>query len=323
MYYVATNGSDLLGDGSILNPWLTIQHAINIIEAIPPSSSNQPAVNIAPGTYSGSLTFTKGYISLISPYNAKDYTQVVKIVGNITITITDTDDLFNKQVIIQGIQIIGSVIDNSTKQHSLTLQDCYIYAEDRALYQNSSADCRTRVYNCVLNSVTSSGSTNPQVEISAGDAYFDRADLSYNGNGNVLRVNGTAAIYASICEFASGTSLAASPGVSVVSIQTTRACTFGYCLFRFLNTATKTNANGFWLLRYDPVTLPGEGINVAYCSFAANGMSTSEYVAGSSGTGPGATSAIIAFGACLAQPGNAFNIAGTVGVNKFSLSVVS
>jgi hypothetical protein len=326
MYYVATNGNNTTGDGSILNPWLTIQHAITTIESIPPTSTTQPVINIAPGTYVENITFTKGYISMISPYNGKDYTLLAKINGNVLINITDADDLYSKQVIIQGIQIIGTVTDTSTKKHTLTLQDCYIYSDGRALYQNSTADCRTRVYNSLVNSDTTL-STDPLVEISAGDAYFDRVDFSYKGDGNVLLVNGTgvtaAAVYATLCDFTSSTSSTSAPGVTVVSVQTTRACTFGYCLFRFLNSGTKTNADGFWLLRYDPSSLPGAGINVAYCSFAANGMSTSENIAGSSGTGPLTNSAIIAFGACVAQPGTAFSIDGTNGVNKLALTVVS
>jgi hypothetical protein len=320
MYYVATNGNDTTGDGSYLKPWATIQFAITTIEAIPPTTSTQAVINIAPGTYVENLTFTKGYISVISPYNGREYSQTARISGNITVNITDTDDLYTKQVILQGIQVIGQITDVSTKQHSLHIQDCYLYANDYVVYQNSTAaDCRTRLRNCIINSDT--GTANPQVEIANGDAYLDQVECSYNGTGNVLLVSGTGAVYATNCDFTSTSTSTASPGIQVVYISSTRMSTFGICLFRFMDSGVKTNANGFWLLRYEPSSFPGAGISIAYCTFAAYGMATSQSVAGSSGTNPG--DAIIAHGNCTAIPNQAYAIAGTLGVNKFPFSTVS
>lgn len=310
MYYVAKNGNNGTGDGSYSKPWLTVQHAINQLEAIPLTAATQAVVNLAPGHYVENLTFTNGYISIVSPMNANDVNEVVEIEGNVLINITaGAADLFNKQVIFQGIQITGSVTDTSTIQHTLMLQDCYLYGSDRLLYQNCTVDNRTRIYNCQINS-SSPASTVPCVEIASGDAYLERIDFDYNGLAPVLKVSGTGAAFASLCDFTNSSASSAAPGIKVVYVTSTRGSSFGNSLFRFSNSAAKTNANGFYCLFYEPPALPGAGIAVLYCTFIATGMDSSQNVAASTGTGaplpgplPSPTSALITYGGCFSAPG--------------------
>jgi hypothetical protein len=324
MYYVATNGSDATGDGSFLNPWLTIQNAINLIEAIPPTAATQAVINLAPGHYTENLLFTTGYIAVISPFNANDLNEVAEVIGNVAIQMTSgTDDLFNRQVMFQGIQITGNIYDDSTRQHTLMIQDCYLFGSGQLLWQNSSVDCRTRIYNCEVNS-SSPASTDAMVRISRGDCYLERQDMTYNGLAPVLAVDGSGAVFASNTDFTSSSTSTALPGIKVVHVTSTRACSFGNCLFRFTSSAAKTNLNGFWLLRFDAPALPATGgVSILYCAFAATGMNTGQSVAGTNGTGSG-TSAIIAHGACFSVvPGTASSIAGSVGVNKLPFTAVS
>jgi len=328
MYYVAKNGNDTTGDGSYLNPYLTIQKAIDVTEAIPVNDQTQAVVNLAPGHYTENLVFNRGYISIISPYNINDLNEGCEITGSISVNITlGTDDLFNKQVVFQGIQITGSITDTSSKQHTLILQDCYLFGANQCLHQNSSVNCRTRIYNCEINDSTASGSTNAQIRISRGDAYMERLDCSYSNNGSVLLVDGAGAAYASYCNFASSTTLQApllpgQEGVRVVWVTSSRASTFANCVFQFTSTNPKTNLANFWCFRYDAPSLPGAGVSLGFCSFAPAGMNSGQSVAGSNGTGS-STSAIIAFGACLAAPGGASSIAGTLGVNKVPFTAVA
>ena len=329
MYYVAKNGSDISGNGSYLNPWLTIQNAINVLEAIPVSDQTQAVINLAPGHYTENVTFTKGYIALISPYNINDVNEGCEITGNVTVNITTgTDDLYNKQVVLQGVQVTGTITDTSTKAHTIILQDCYIFGANQCFHQNTAAgvDVRTRLYNCEINDSTNTGSTNPMIRISRGDAYLERLDCSYRNNGNVLRVDGTGAVFASYCNFVSETSLSsptspAGSGVRVVWVISSRASTFGLCTFQFSNSATKTNADNFWLFRYDAPSFPGAGMSLGFCSFAPAGMNSGQSVAGSNG-GTG-NPALIAYGNCLATPGGASTIAGTLGINKIAFTAVA
>ncbi len=324
MYYVATNGDDVVGDGSYLKPWATIQYAIDQIELVPPTAATQAVINLAPGHYTENLTFSTGYIAVVSPFNTNDANEVAEITGDIAINIVaGIDDLFNKQVMFQGIQITGSVVDSSTKQHTLLIQDCYLFGSGQLLWQNCSVNCRTRFYNSEVNS-SDPASTDACLRISNGDAYLERLDCTYNGLAPVLAVDGSGAAFSSLCDFTSTSASTALPGIKVVHVTSTRASSFGNCLLRFTSANAKTNLNGFWLLRFDAPTLPATGaVSVLYTAFAATGMSTLQSVAGTNGSGSG-TSAIIAHGACFSVvPGTASSIAGSVGVNKLPFTAVS
>src|ERR1700723_4241273 len=52
--YVATTGNDSTGDGSIGNPWLTLNHA----NAQAPTAGT--CINVAPGTYAAGVLITHG-----------------------------------------------------------------------------------------------------------------------------------------------------------------------------------------------------------------------------------------------------------------------
>ena len=322
MFYVAKNGSDLSGDGSYLNPWLSIQNAITQVEALAPTVLNQAVINVAPGHYTGNLTFTTGYMSVVSPFNTNDTNEVCEVIGDVLVNVTvGADDLQNKQVIFQGLQISGTITDTSTKQHTLLIQDCYLFPQVQALRQISTADCRTRFYNCEVNDsitpVVGAPSTIPMIQISRGDAYFERLDCTSANNNSVLLVDASGAVFATNCNFVSQSTiqvplLPGQVGIRVVWITSNRASTFAYCTFQFAASTAlnnKTNAAGFWLLRYEPPTSSAlNGISIGYCSFAPFGFASSEFVAGSNGSQgptPPAFIAPIFYGACLSLPSSA------------------
>jgi hypothetical protein len=331
MYYVATNGSDT-NDGSFLKPWLTIQHAIDQIELVPPTSQTQAVINLAPGHYVEDLLFSVGYMAVISPFNANDINEVAELTGNVTISITTgADDRASKQVMFQGIQISGKIYDDSTKQHTLMIQDCYLFGDNstggQLLHQNCTVDCRTRIYNCEVNS-TSPASVLPCIRISNGDCYMERLDIDYDGLAPVLACDGSGTVFATNTDFTNSSTSTALPGIKVVHMTNTRVSSFNNCLFRFFSTATKTNNaptnNGFYLLRFDP-PLPTTGaVSLLYCAFAANGLSTANFVAGTNGTVTPSQPAIIAHASCFSIVGATANfIQGTVGVNKAPFTAVS
>lgn len=289
-YYVAKNGNDTTGDGSAFNPYLTIQKAITIFEATTPTSRTQSIIYVAPGLYTESLTFTKGYVALISNYNALNVVQTCEISGNISVAITTGGDLANNQVIIQGFQITGSITDTSTQQHTLTIQDSYINAANRALYQNASADARTRLYNCVFATQAKTVSSLPQIDISRGSAFLERVDATYNsdGSGPVLLVEGNAGVTCILCNFASNTTSSDSSGsaVKVVNITTNgRSSVFNNCSFTFESTATTgtrgngTGGSGFYCLYYNQSSSTSFNTTLAYCRFKSLSFSTSTPIA--------------------------------------------
>ena len=252
-YYVAKNGSDS-NDGSYSRPWLTIQYAISAIEA---TESDDCAIYVAFGEYVENLTFTKGYISLISPLNTQDTNEICKITGNISVAIiAGLDNINANTILLQGFLVGGSVIDTSLSQHTLFLQDCYIYADNRALYQNSSVDVRTRLANVEIKQDGGGGYTDPMIEIARGDCYMERVDAESRENCSVFTVSGTGAISrAVLCAFeaSSGTK----PMVDIVS---TRAGSFGNSSFISAGGARYAIAISS---RASPIILSGNVFSVA------------------------------------------------------------
>ena len=180
-FYVSANGSDLTGIGSILQPYATIQKAITEAELVC-SQTNQCVIYVAPGTYTENLTITKGYLSIIGETSTAIQAGHYGLTGDITINKTDTDDLFQCFVILQGLVIRGSVIDTSTKQHSLTLQDCRIITPISRSYavqvQQENVDKRVRIINCYIQENSATAFTDALVYVAGGWLYLERCDLT-------------------------------------------------------------------------------------------------------------------------------------------------
>ena len=237
-WYVAKNGNDATGDGSYSNPYLTIQTAINEVEA--QSTANLiGVVNISPGHYTEDLTFTNGYIALIGTNgNTQDSNELTEVIGNILINITaGADDKFNKQVMLCNLQMTQSpdvadplVYDTSTKQHTLFLQNSYLFGKGALLHQNSSVDCVTRMTQVEVNQDSAAGIVGPTLRFSSGTVYMERCDVDTNQDTNSMLVDNTAVIARCVlCSFESNSATASAK--AVVSIQNNLLHTFGNCSF--------------------------------------------------------------------------------------------
>ena len=80
-FYVATTGSDA-ADGSILTPWLTIQHALNHIASN--ISSGKIIIHVADGTYTEELVVYSFFGAVGAAENILHGPVVVEILGNTT-----------------------------------------------------------------------------------------------------------------------------------------------------------------------------------------------------------------------------------------------
>ena len=86
--YVDMNRGDTYTEtGSVLQPFKTIQAAINAVSA--PSSTNRWEINIAKGTYPENFTVNQSYINLVGE-------QWTKLTGTVTIVKADGTGLFTK-----------------------------------------------------------------------------------------------------------------------------------------------------------------------------------------------------------------------------------
>lgn len=93
-FYVATTGNDTTGDGSVGNPWLTIQHAVDQVVRYDYENLYTATINVADGTYNEGV----GVRCLVKPYRYL-YGNGVSIIGNTTtpanVVVNGTGDVFD------------------------------------------------------------------------------------------------------------------------------------------------------------------------------------------------------------------------------------
>jgi hypothetical protein len=138
--------------GGITEPLLTIQEAIDRAAAINPKTG---IINvfIADGSYNDSIAIsgaTGGYVQLNGAAPSQNNAFGVVIRGSILIDISaGPDDLINRQVIFNGLQINSNIQNTSTKQHTVIIQNCRFFP---AATTNgiSIADINTATSNRVL-----------------------------------------------------------------------------------------------------------------------------------------------------------------------------
>jgi hypothetical protein len=237
MWYVAKNGNDTTGDGSYSNPYSTIQKAIDIVEA-QSSQNNHGVVNVSPGQYVENLTFANGFIAIIGVNgNAQDTQQLTVLIGSVLVNIvTGDDNKFQRQVILANMLITkptdatACVYDTSSKQHTLFLQNCYLFGKKQLLYQNSSADCVTRMTQLQINQdVVVVSDTSPTLRFSNGAVWMERCDVDTKDDGPCMLVDGTAIIARCVlCAFEYSF---ASAGKSLLRIENALLHAIGNCTF--------------------------------------------------------------------------------------------
>lgn len=64
VYHVSKNGNDSTGNGSLSKPFLTIKEALDTINALVPSSTNNFMVKVGPGTYNEDPMTSLGYTNI-------------------------------------------------------------------------------------------------------------------------------------------------------------------------------------------------------------------------------------------------------------------
>jgi hypothetical protein len=239
-YFVAPNGNDTTGDGSESAPFATIQKAINEAE-LTASTTNRFLVSVAPGRYIENLTFTTGYVWVQGSGSSSNIsTRISRIQGSISIAVGGADDLFDKVVAISGFQVIGSITDTSTAQHSTSITNCSLFNSNRCLYYNSSATTsRNAVYDCFINQDTGGSST--AVEITSGWLDIQRTPVNSNNNVSLMVVSGTGYLFRCVlCSFENGNASATLEPLVLISSTFATPHVFFNCSFLMTSATVKT-----------------------------------------------------------------------------------
>jgi len=273
-FYVSNNGSDVNGNGSILNPYLTIQTAITQAELVS-SAALVCVINVASGHYNENLTFNKGYVVLNGSLQSQTGNEVCEITGSITINTGGANDVFNRQVAFQGFNItcgVGQLVsDTSTSSHTVSFQDCKIFVNSQFFVSTSTApDMRTYFTNIEIGQ-TNAASVSPLISCNVGLVEIERADISMSGNAIAVLITGTSVL--NRCSLSTletsnaGTTLL--PLLSITS-STTSTHSLGNVAYAFSSSVAKTATNAMFI---------GSSINTAIimlnCVFTLAGTSSS------------------------------------------------
>lgn len=126
--FVAKNGNDITGTGSLSAPYLTIGAALTKAGTI--AQTNWVRINVAPGSYSETLTITRSNV-VIAGASATLDERATQIQGSVTINVTSATSVFGN-----NIELSGLYINTSTSTP--------------AVYLTGSQPCSVNVVNCYL-----------------------------------------------------------------------------------------------------------------------------------------------------------------------------
>lgn len=129
-YFVSTDGSDVVGDGSINNPFATPQKAHDV--ALVDYPTEWVSVEIGPGSFVGSLEITKWNI-VFHGAGSRPETQATKLLGVVTVTPDAATQKFNDVVGLDRLYVEPpsagggpALYVTGTGAFSVIVTDCYL-----------------------------------------------------------------------------------------------------------------------------------------------------------------------------------------------------
>jgi hypothetical protein len=152
--FVARNGNNTTGNGSKLQPFQTIQKAIDTSDLITPKTG-LCVIQIANGEYNESIVIqgaNAGWIQLNGSATSQNNTFGVVIRGSILIDLdAGPSDLINRQVIFSGLQLDAVITNGSSVEHTVCIQNCRFYpsaASNGVAILDTSTKNRVLIDNC-------------------------------------------------------------------------------------------------------------------------------------------------------------------------------
>ena len=323
--YVAKGGNDTTGTGSILAPYLTIQKAITICEAF--SDGIPRVVNVAAGSYTENLTFTKSRISIQGQGQSSHPDIGTSIYGTITIAITSgNSDLNNNNIYFSGFLINGQVEDSTASvsyPHRVFFDHCQLYANNRVLYVHPSGDFRVFVSNCVISNDNTSA-TDPVVECyssSTGMVSFTSNQITSKGTSqNVFKLSGSCRTDTFAQNIFTSDSTGTNVAVAIFVHNSTAVITLGQNAFVYSSSGAKRNADTASGIFMNAASAGGSIVLVNNV-FGLTGLPL-----GQNAVQNNSSAGVVIFGSNVSTSSNAgtsaFAISGTLNVNKFAMTSV-
>jgi hypothetical protein len=186
-YFVATNGNDTTGDGSLSKPYATISKAVTVANSV--AGDTFLKINVSPGSYSESFTISRRNI-LVQGAGCEPEEFYTKVLGTVTVDSTTCTEQFTQQIGLSGLFIQSSTTSpavsfTGTGTVMLVIDDCYLYATNAAanvLLCESTAGTRSIaiIRNSILLQQSSSASAT-LAKFSYGDIRIESVRLYTSG----------------------------------------------------------------------------------------------------------------------------------------------
>jgi hypothetical protein len=187
VYYVAKNGSNS-GAGTIAQPYLTIQHAINQV----PAGTDDYTIYVASGIYDENLTINRINIHIVGMTDDALQNKAIVIRGTTSITATGTGSLFNNTIVLNNLTLsntstAGYVLSSTGSVYTLTIKNIVIEQDNAGFgavnIANATNDTRTYFDNCF---VSANPANRNAIDFSAGTIFEIRDSIFYaNGSGGL------------------------------------------------------------------------------------------------------------------------------------------
>lgn len=234
-FFVAKNGNDTTGSGSINSPFTSITGALNYVSSNIADSGANVLILVAPGSYLENITITRPRTHIVGMVKAQS--NVARIDGNITINPSSVvGGLYNSIFTLEGLLIAPSSGDAITisgvNECNVFINDVYCYTDgpgvQRAIVANQTSSTKTRISltNVLCNTPLASSNC---LSFSNSQVTCDRVTC-YTANTQVL-VLASSTVTASNCWFETDYSSA------VVFVDNSSIFSVGYSFIYNKNTA--------------------------------------------------------------------------------------
>jgi hypothetical protein len=319
--YCSNNTEFLLGNGSILAPYKTIQQALDYINLN--YDGTYYYIQLMNGTYTENITITKKcYIRGLGKSVFEDGVGCC-ITGTVTVNVPTTGDLFNTCVNISGVLINGYIDNISEGDVCLNLSNVYIYSANQSVIHNPVLTSRLRITDSMLNSQNGS-SVLPLLDVRSGASLtMNNVIINAKGLQSCIKLSGTAVCDTiTNCKFECSNVGAMVLPIVLITATVSGIYTFQNCGFIYSSTTGKSsNVNACGIM-----SSPASGnprIVILYCSFFLFGTSDPTNYAVNDANAGTATAMACLYYMNNASLSNAFSINAVQNVNKFQLQVVS
>lgn len=241
-YYVSKGGNDATGTGSILSPYLTIQKAINVCEALPFGTPR--VIHVSSGTYTENLTILKPRISILGEGRSMTPDTGSSISGTVNIGLQGAvnTDVNNNNIRFNGLFIIGTVLSTgSNSDYRLFLTDCYLYSTDQCLQVMSMMEVfKVYIDNCSISN-TSTTATNYLTSIFGSKGMVSITNSKLTARGNTQIVCQIVCQIDTLANTVFTSDSTSSQALQILDLRGNYINTIGNCAFVYSNSAQKTN----------------------------------------------------------------------------------